>query len=547
MTSSPPTPGPPPRMSPQRVVVIGPDGQPVGTIPADMVQGLTPEDPDDEDGDGNRQLTDLVEQPAKVMRIGSMIRQLLEEVKAAPLDEASRAPPQGDPPGLHQGARERPGSGAGRGARAALAALHRRRHPQSRASCGSPRPSSWAGSRGCSTASRPRSTPSRWPPGPSSSRCAAPCRPGCWSPRPTRPASRLPGRPGQQRGHVPLRRTPGQLAPDLRRTSARPSSPMIATRSPGGEQLAQRDRIGDLHVVVVQRRGLRDRLDQSLAGPQDPLHPGEVLPGGGVAATAAVAEEPGVRTVDEEDPRLPGRDGAEATGRLFQGRGDHHRGPLARRALVEAVDLRGVAAHPSLPPAGADGVGSGGGDGGGEDRVGSLGVLLDVPGHAPARVGGRRDHADARERQQQGHQRTRGEAEQTVHPATLRGTPGHGTLTGRRSERGWSPRRPRRCRARRGRPRPGRTRARWPSRTTSRPTAASRGRWACPRRRPRRPARSPSSAHTSASVEALVTPAALISSRAVAEDQVVTARSPTACAARSQYSCGAAPRAGRAA
>ena len=32
----------------------------------------------------------MVEQPAKVMRIGSMIRQLLEEVKAAPLDEASR-------------------------------------------------------------------------------------------------------------------------------------------------------------------------------------------------------------------------------------------------------------------------------------------------------------------------------------------------------------------------------------------------------------------------------------------------------------------------
>ncbi|WP_370250371.1 bacterial proteasome activator family protein [Nocardioides sp.] len=40
--------------------------------------------------DGERGLTDLVEQPAKVMRIGSMIRQLLEEVKAAPLDEASR-------------------------------------------------------------------------------------------------------------------------------------------------------------------------------------------------------------------------------------------------------------------------------------------------------------------------------------------------------------------------------------------------------------------------------------------------------------------------
>jgi hypothetical protein len=31
-----------------------------------------------------------VEQPAKVMRIGSMIKQLLEEVRHAPLDEASR-------------------------------------------------------------------------------------------------------------------------------------------------------------------------------------------------------------------------------------------------------------------------------------------------------------------------------------------------------------------------------------------------------------------------------------------------------------------------
>ncbi|MDO0974220.1 MULTISPECIES: bacterial proteasome activator family protein [Mycobacteriaceae] len=36
-------------------------------------------------------LTGLVEQPAKVMRIGTMIKQLLEEVRAAPLDEASRS------------------------------------------------------------------------------------------------------------------------------------------------------------------------------------------------------------------------------------------------------------------------------------------------------------------------------------------------------------------------------------------------------------------------------------------------------------------------
>ena len=43
----------------------------------------------DEEADG-KSLTDLVEQPAKVMRIGTMIKQLLEEVRAAPLDDASR-------------------------------------------------------------------------------------------------------------------------------------------------------------------------------------------------------------------------------------------------------------------------------------------------------------------------------------------------------------------------------------------------------------------------------------------------------------------------
>jgi hypothetical protein len=76
----------------QHVVVVGPDGQPVGSVPASAVAAATTAtgaDPtgDDEEGRG---LGDLVEQPAKVMRIGSMIRQLLEEVKAAPLDEASR-------------------------------------------------------------------------------------------------------------------------------------------------------------------------------------------------------------------------------------------------------------------------------------------------------------------------------------------------------------------------------------------------------------------------------------------------------------------------
>ena len=60
-----------------RVMVVGPDGSAVPESEAEST-------------DAGRSVADLVEQPAKVMRIGSMIRQLLEEVKAAPLDEASR-------------------------------------------------------------------------------------------------------------------------------------------------------------------------------------------------------------------------------------------------------------------------------------------------------------------------------------------------------------------------------------------------------------------------------------------------------------------------
>ena len=63
-------------------MVIGPDGQPVA-VPADAVQ-------EDEGGDDAERLTGLVEQPAKVMRIGRMVQQLLEEVKSAPVDEPGR-------------------------------------------------------------------------------------------------------------------------------------------------------------------------------------------------------------------------------------------------------------------------------------------------------------------------------------------------------------------------------------------------------------------------------------------------------------------------
>lgn len=64
--------------------VVGSDGQPVAVV-VDPPDAEVPAEPE------GRHLTALVEQPAKVMRIGSMIRQLLEEVKSAPLDEASRS------------------------------------------------------------------------------------------------------------------------------------------------------------------------------------------------------------------------------------------------------------------------------------------------------------------------------------------------------------------------------------------------------------------------------------------------------------------------
>jgi hypothetical protein len=66
----------------ENVIVVGPDGRPhEQEVP--LEQGPSGEDP--------TSVAEMVEQPAKVMRIGSMIKQLLEEVRAAPLDEASRA------------------------------------------------------------------------------------------------------------------------------------------------------------------------------------------------------------------------------------------------------------------------------------------------------------------------------------------------------------------------------------------------------------------------------------------------------------------------
>lgn len=54
-------------------LVVGPDENPPVETPA-----------------SDQEPTEIVSEPAKVMRIGSMVKQLLDEVKSAPLDDASR-------------------------------------------------------------------------------------------------------------------------------------------------------------------------------------------------------------------------------------------------------------------------------------------------------------------------------------------------------------------------------------------------------------------------------------------------------------------------
>src|ERR1700690_538488 len=61
-----------------QVLVVGPGG-------------ITTAAQTDQDESRERPVTEMIEQPAKVMRVGNMFRQLLEEVRAAPLDEKSRA------------------------------------------------------------------------------------------------------------------------------------------------------------------------------------------------------------------------------------------------------------------------------------------------------------------------------------------------------------------------------------------------------------------------------------------------------------------------
>lgn len=130
----------------------------------------------DDDSD-ERSLTDLVEQPAKVMRIGTMIKQLLEEVRAAPLDDASRNRLRE----IHATSIRELEEGLAPELREELDRLTLPFNEDAAPSDAELRIAQaqlvgWL--EGCSTASRPRCSPSRWPPAPSWKRCARARFPG---------------------------------------------------------------------------------------------------------------------------------------------------------------------------------------------------------------------------------------------------------------------------------------------------------------------------------------------------------------------------------
>jgi len=81
-----PTPSDSPPLRPEVVV----DGS--SAAPPSLTAGAEPsaEATGAADADDPESRSESIEQPAKLLRIGSMVKQLLEEVRQAPLDEASR-------------------------------------------------------------------------------------------------------------------------------------------------------------------------------------------------------------------------------------------------------------------------------------------------------------------------------------------------------------------------------------------------------------------------------------------------------------------------
>ena len=69
-------------------------GEPVSpdeVLPAGLLPAGSPDEQAQGGGASDEERREAIEQPGKVMRIGTMVKQLLDEVRQAPLDEAGRA------------------------------------------------------------------------------------------------------------------------------------------------------------------------------------------------------------------------------------------------------------------------------------------------------------------------------------------------------------------------------------------------------------------------------------------------------------------------
>lgn len=87
---SDPTPAPDPNAQPAEQTAGQPSAPPEGTDEVAVARGELVDAPDPSAEQAAVERREAVEEPAKVMRIGSMIKQLLEEVRGAELDSAAR-------------------------------------------------------------------------------------------------------------------------------------------------------------------------------------------------------------------------------------------------------------------------------------------------------------------------------------------------------------------------------------------------------------------------------------------------------------------------
>ena len=67
------------------------NSDPFSQTPAHAAALSRQENQRESEREAEREMTTVIEEPAKIMRIGEMIKRLLDEVRSAPLDEAARA------------------------------------------------------------------------------------------------------------------------------------------------------------------------------------------------------------------------------------------------------------------------------------------------------------------------------------------------------------------------------------------------------------------------------------------------------------------------